>query len=216
MDIFKNKFNYQIYDSVNSYWIFSDTSNKKYKFYFTYSLNSEIKSATLLPKHWRVFNRVMTTTIIILGLILINLLKINISNDELYNKYYETYDLPNVKTRSISVPPDSIQIAFDKIDDKEYEEALNILDKIKNKDTVAFFYLGVLNQKSGKYDQAIEKYQTVINNNNTLFVEQSKWYKGLCYIKMHENKKALEEFRNLSKSNSYYKPYADEIIEKLK
>lgn len=216
MDIFKNKFNYQIYDNVNRYWIFSDTSNKKYKFYFTYNINSEIKSATLLPKHWRIFNKVVASVILILALALINLLKINTSSDELYNKYYTTYNSPENNTRSISIPPDSIQIAFNKIDNKEYEEALNILNKIKNKDTVAFFYIGVLNQESGKYDQAIEKYQTVINNNNTLFVEQSKWYKGLCYIKMHKNKKALKEFRDLSKSSSYYKPYADEIIKKLK
>lgn len=80
----------------------------------------------------------------------------------------------------------------------------------------AFFYIGVLNQKSGKYEEAIEKYQTIIDNNNTLLVEQSKWYKGLCYLKMHKNKKALEQFKELSKHSTYYKDYADEIIKKLK
>ena len=214
MDIFENKFNYQVHDSAKGYWIFTDSVNKKYKFYFRYSLNSEIEIPTQLPKHWRIFNRVMISSIIIIIFLLINTLKTNISDNNIYDKYYSQYTTI-IQSRSISTPSDSIQIALEKINNKKYDEALYILNKIKNKDAAAFFYIGVLNQESGEYTKAIEKYQTIINNNNTLLVDQSKWYKGLCYIKMHKNKKALEQFKELSKSNSYYKTYADEIIKKL-
>lgn len=144
------------------------------------------------------------------------MLKTNTSSDKLYDKYYSAYKPLNNITRSENTPIDSIQIAFNKINNKEYDQALNILNKIKNKDTVAFFYIGVLNQENGEYQDAIDKYQIIINNNNTLLIDQSKWYKGLCYLKMHKNKKALEQFKELSKSSTYYKTYADEIIKNIK
>ena len=214
MTIFKNNFNYQTYDSSKGYLLFADSTNKKYKFYFRYNLKSEIKQVTQIPKHWIIFNKI---TISIIFIIFISLLTVDMpTNDKLYNQYYATYQSPINNNRSISYPSDSVEIAYKKLCNNDYKSALDIFHKIKNKDTVTYFYMGVAHQELGEYKDAISEYEKVIKNNDNLLVEQSKWYIGLCYLKLKDRNKALEQFKILSESKSYYQLPAEEIIKKIK
>jgi len=215
MNIFENKFNYQIYDSASGYWIFTDQVNKKYKFYFRYSLNSEIVIPTQLPKHWRIFNRIAIGIAILIFISNILVLD-NPSTHKVYKQYYSTYESPVSISRSISHPLDSVEIAYKKIDNKEFKSALEILNNKKNKETSTYFYMGVAHQEIGEYESAITEYKKITKDNNTLLVEQAEWYIGLCYLKIYDRKTALDQFQKIVKYDGYYKQPAEEIIKKLK
>lgn len=219
MSIFKNKFNYQKLMYLNhhnddGYWIFADLTHKKYKFYFTYNLNNEIKIKENLSKQWKILNKIMLFLIII-SLLFMIIKPLTVSSN-LYEKYYITSRSPitNIRSSPYIVSLDSIQIAFEKIDNKKYNEALDILQKIKNKDVNIHFYMGISYQEIGKYQNAINEYETIINNYNEFFIE-SQWYLGLCYLKINENKKALKQFEKLSEYTSCYQLPSKEIIEKI-
>jgi len=207
MDI-RNKFNYQIYDNVNNTWIFSDLSNKKYQFYFVYKTT---KSNSQFPKYWKAFRYIILFFFFIfIGFFILN------TDNSLYDKYYTTYQIKINIRSSVSNLPDSLKIAFEKFDNKKYNDAINILNRMKDKDINAYFYLGSLYQQTGAYEMAIIEYKEILNNSDNIYFIENQWYLGLCYLKINDYKNALEQFNNVSKFQSYYKSSAIELVEKLK
>jgi tetratricopeptide (TPR) repeat protein len=77
------------------------------------------------------------------------------------------------------------------------------------------FYSGVALQETGKYQNAIQQYQTVITNKDNLFMEQAQWYIGLCYLQTNENKKAYKIFRKIATNEGFYQQKADAILQKI-
>ena len=104
------------------------------------------------------------------------------------------------------------------MNNKNYDQALNKLNGILAKDKqspVGNFYTGAIYQQTGKYDKAIQYYNTVIKEGDNLFVEQSEWYVGLCYLNRNEKEKAIRQFRKISWKGGYYQQQSNEILKKL-
>lgn len=78
------------------------------------------------------------------------------------------------------------------------------------------FYAGAALQETGKYRQAINKYETVIVDNDNLFTEQAQWYIALCYLRTNENKKAYIQFDKIAKKEGFYQFKAKAIVRKMK
>jgi len=209
---FNNKFNYQIYDIVDNRWIFADLSKKKYQFYFIYKTNKESNSQ--LPKSWRAFRYIILFLFFITFFIT--------DNNNLYNKYYTTPQIPIITFRSsINISSDSLDIAFEKINNKKYNDAINILNKLKNKDdqvikTNSYFYMGISYQEMMDYKMAIINYKEILNNPDNIYFIETQWCLGLCYLNINDYKNALKQFKNVANSESCYKLSALELIKKLK
>lgn len=137
---------------------------------------------------------------------LLGFLYIKIPNDKLYDIYYEK-QLLNY-TRSIN--SDIIDI-----NDKSYNDAIKILQNLIKNDKnskMAHYYLGLIYQKEKNYNKAIEEYKWLINDNDNIFIEQSQWNIGLCYLKLNKNNEAEKYFEILAKNDGYYKLKAERII----
>jgi tetratricopeptide (TPR) repeat protein len=163
-----------------------------------------------LKKHKYFYNIMLTITLVFF---IVGFLLITKPVEKLYDKYYSPYSI-TVDQRSSNKKNDSIQIAFEYMNNKKYDNAIIVLQKIisdNDNNMLAHFYLGVLYQEIGDYKNAIKEYDIVCNNNDNIFVEQAKWYTALCYLKF-DKEKAQDRFKHISETNGYYQSMANEIL----
>jgi tetratricopeptide (TPR) repeat protein len=199
--------NYKIIDSDSYKYIVGDlSSNNNYNFYYRYNKKRKYSRKKFI----------LLSTVIIFFILFFQFLSIEIHNTKLYKNFYYPYYAIDV-TRSES-STDTLRILSQFINNKEYVVALNFIKKIPidKYNVVTHFYLGVIYQETKDYRNAIEQYEIVIKDNDNLFIEQSKWYVGLCYMKINQNKKAIERFDELAQNSSFYKSNAEELLKILK
>ena len=113
----------------------------------------------------------------------------------------------------------TLDLAMEKFNNKEYESALNLLQEVISIDknnTVGHFYSGASLQELGKFTNAIKEYQVVVNEKDNLFIEQAQWYIGLCYLQTKEDKKAIKQFKKIAESQGFYQQKAEAILRKIK
>ena len=192
---------------MSDYKIIESLSHSNYNFYFKYKEEKNKKKS---------YYKSIVFTIILFIILLSSLTFYSIENKsiDLYTKYYKTY-LTSINHRGIIKNSDTISTVFYKMNNGNFNEALSILNMIKTRNYIVDFYTAVSLQEIGNYQDAILNYNKVIKDSDNLFVEQSYWYSGLCYIKLSENEKAIENFKKIPE-NSFYKKQANEIISKIK
>jgi hypothetical protein len=163
-----------------------------------------------------ILSSVAASLILLLGIT--GLLSRQASQKDLYQKYYTAYQTTGIN-RSESLSADqTLTMAMQKYNNQEYESALGLLQEVISRDQnnmVGHFYRGVSLQQTGKYQNAIKEYETVIVDKDNLFVEQAEWYAGLCYLQTNENKKAYKQFKKIAKSQGFYGQRAQAILGKM-
>jgi hypothetical protein len=160
---------------------------------------------------------VAASIIILLGVS--GLLSKHQSADEIYQKYYAKYEITGTVRSANTNQNNSFSLALQKFENKEYTEALMLFKQVaeNNPENMAsHFYSGVSFQETGKYNNAIEEYNTVIQNKDNLFTEQAQWYTGLCLLQINDNKKAYKQFKKIAESKGFYQDKANEILKKIK
>lgn len=156
---------------------------------------------------------------LILLLAITGLLSRQSSQGELYHKFYSTYQTSGI-VRSANIATDqALAIALQKFENQDYEEALNLFQGVISRDQnnmVGHFYAGVSLQETGKYQNAIKEYETVIIDKDNLFIEQAKWYIGMCYLQTSEDKKAYKQFKKIANNEGFYQQKSQAILRKMK
>lgn len=141
------------------------------------------------------------------------------TDTDLYGQYYQSYETTGIVRSGNATMDNTLTVALQKFNAQEYESALELFQQViayDSRNPVGHFYSGVSYQETGRFNKAIEEYELVIKDKDNLFVEQSEWYIGLCYLQTQDRKKAYRHLERISKSNSYYSKKADAIIRKLK
>jgi hypothetical protein len=163
-----------------------------------------------------VISSIAASLILLLGIT--GLLSRHSSQEDIYQKFYNRYETAGI-VRAASLSADqTLSIALQKFDNKEYKAALDLFAEVISNDQsnmAGHFYSGVALQETGKYQNAIQQYQTVITNKDNLFMEQAQWYIGLCYLQSNENKKAYKIFRKIATNEGFYQQKADAILQKI-
>lgn len=192
---------------MSDYKIIESLSHSNYNFYFKYKEEKNKKKS---------YYKSIVFFIILFIILSSSLTFYSIENSsiDLYTKYYTTY-LTSINHRGIIKDSDTIATVFYEMNNGNFNGALSILNIIKTRNYIVDFYTAVSLQEIGNYQDAILNYNKVIKDSDNLFVEQSYWYSGLCYIKLSENEKAIENFKKIPE-NSFYKKLANEIISKIK
>ena len=144
--------------------------------------------------------------------------KSSYSNDQIFSNYYKPYNVV-VNTRSADATVDNILMsAVNSYESKDYRTALTLFKQILDKDSTNItsnFYSGISNIEINEYSKANKNFTRVIKHKNNLFIEQSEWYLGFCYLMTNEKDKALKQFHVIAQGNSFYKTKALEIINRL-
>jgi len=156
---------------------------------------------------------------LIIMLSISGLLSRQASQDELYQKFYTTYQTTGINRSPDLTTDKTLPEALQRFDNKDYTTAINLLKEVIGRDQknmAANFYAGVSLQETGKYESAIDQYQTVMIDKDNLFVEQANWYIGLCYLQTNENKKAYNQFKKIAENQGYNQLKAQAILRKMK
>jgi tetratricopeptide (TPR) repeat protein len=161
---------------------------------------------------------VAASLIALLGFSTINLFRFN-TTQKLLEKYYQPYEVTSTNRSSSSDADLVLRSALEKYQAQEYGEAVVLFEKVleKNPEQMATqLYSGISNFEIAEYQKAGKSFTKVIEHNNNLYIEQAKWYLGFCYLKTEENDKAIKQFTEIAKSNSFYSEKAKAILKKLR
>jgi tetratricopeptide (TPR) repeat protein len=138
----------------------------------------------------------------------------NVSTDSLFSQYYSSENIVDL-TRG----DENIVDAVVKFQQKDYEKASASFGRILEKDNsniAVWFYYGIANIETRNYDKSIEAFNTIIKDNDNLYIEHAEWYLGLCYLKAGQKDKAIEQFATVaSDSDNFHNQEAKNILEKL-
>ncbi len=141
------------------------------------------------------------------------------SNDQIYETYFEPYEVIGT-TRSSGADNSSLMIeALKNYEAANYRTAAALFQQILRKDSTNItgnFYSGISNLEINQYINANKNFNRVISHNDNLFIEQSEWYLGFCYLMNGSRKKAIRQFTAIAGKNGFYKDKAAEILKRIK
>jgi tetratricopeptide (TPR) repeat protein len=139
----------------------------------------------------------------------------SMSTDKLVSKYYEPAT-PLKQYRSVEKPSnDLMQDAFDFYKQSDYENALIYFSQLENQIT-GKFYSGICYIELNNYDQAINSFKYVVNDNDNLLIEPAEWYLGLIYLMNNQKDNAIVQLTGISESKSIYAEKAKEVLKYIK
>jgi Tfp pilus assembly protein PilF len=138
----------------------------------------------------------------------------NFSNDSLFSQYYSSENIID-QTRG----DENIVEAVIKFQQKDFALASDLFNKILEKDNsniAVWFYYGIANIETKNYTNSIKAFNTIINQNDNLYIEHAEWYLGLCYLKNNQKEKAVGQFTLVaSNPDNFHNQEAKNILEKL-
>jgi Tfp pilus assembly protein PilF len=139
----------------------------------------------------------------------------NFSNDSLFSQYYSSENIID-QTRG----DENIVEAVIKFQQKDFALASDLFNKILEKDNsniAVWFYYGIANIETKNYTNSIKAFNTIITQNDNLYIEHAEWYLGLCYLKNNQKEKAVGQFTLVaSNPDNFHNQEAKNILEKLK
>jgi len=188
-------------------------------------INKEIeskkeKSVIRLDTSWKsAFVRYSAAVVVLIAFGVSFILKLQpVSNEQLYGNYYVETEAIGV-SRGIDMENQLLNNGKELMNAGNYEQASILFRVASNNDennAIPRFLLGSSLQNLKKWKEAIEEYKVVAANNENTFKEQAEFNIGLCYLIQDDRKKAVEQFRRVSRNGGHYKPDAQAILRKLK
>ncbi len=138
---------------------------------------------------------------------------------EIYATYYHPYKTGiTFRSGSISTP-----VAYEKAcklyEDGQYRESVAIFDqllKVNPEDRSALLYSGVARMELGEFRKAETNFRAIIDQGNSLYVDQAEWYCGLCLLMQDDKNRAMAYFSKLAMKSGYYQKQAKSLLKYLK
>lgn len=140
-----------------------------------------------------------------------------ISVDRTYDNYFEAPAWS--PERSLSDEITILQRANISYLNGDYSQVINILEQMPESNIeypVFDFYKAASFQRLEKLDDAIAGYTKVINHGDNLFVEESEWYRSLCYLKTGDKERAKTELLAVIERKGHFENDAKAVIRRLK
>jgi tetratricopeptide (TPR) repeat protein len=142
----------------------------------------------------------------------VNGLSAQFENSDEYKSYLKDKSFNNNYTLDMLLK-DALKL-FNKQKHKQAFTLFNELLNYNSNDPNAFFYSGMCQYYTGNNEDAIARFNNVIDNENNVFHQEAEWYKALCLSKQKSNKEAAITL--LTKINNQKGFYAIQAGEKLK
>jgi len=140
-----------------------------------------------------------------------------ITGDRVYDKYFEVPAWS--PERSLSEEITLLQRANSSYLNGDFAQVINILNQVPESNIefpVFDFYKAASFQKLEKLDDAIAGYTKVINHGDNLFIEESEWYRSLCYLKAGNKERARVELLAVIERKGHFENDAKAVIRRLK
>lgn len=138
---------------------------------------------------------------------------------EIYAAYYHPYRSGiTFRSGSINAP-----VTYDKArklyEEGQYRESAAEFEqflKTNPEDHSALLYCGIARMEMGDFREAESYFQLIIDQGNSLYVDQAEWYCGLCLLRQDEKTRARAHFNKLALKSGYYQKQAKSLLKYLK
>jgi len=97
---------------------------------------------------------------------------------------------------------------------KNYNAAVDMFIKAPE-NLIAKLYGALSYMELNEFEKAKQNFKQIIEHNDNLFIDQSEWNLGLCYIKTNDLKEARLIFEKIAKENSVYKTRAQKLLREM-
>ncbi len=140
--------------------------------------------------------------------------------DYLFNTYYQIPDYTTAMGNNNSCETDW-NLPKTAYENANYQKAIDLYNSSKTCDNYPDFvdyYLAQSYLAVDNTSQAIIHYKKLIDKNSTRYIDQARWYLGLCYLKEGQKENALDVFRELQvnpNTPNYKKPQLKKIVSTL-
>ena len=136
----------------------------------------------------------------------------------IYSQYFSPYS-SGLYSRSASAnAEDQYGRAVRYYSAMNYKAAKLCFDSVLVKDpghNGALFFSGMAAMELKEFQFASDRFEKIILNANSLYIEQAEWYSGLSQLAINDRKKAVAHFRNLIKAKGYYTSKAQLVLNEL-
>jgi len=142
-----------------------------------------------------------------------------LSNQEIFEKYYEPYEVTMVYRSAETSSTALLQEAIQMYEAGMYTEAITLYEEVLVKDPADMqskLYSGISYLETDQYVKADKSFSTIIEHNDNLYIEQAEWCLGFCYLMTENVAAARKQFYNIAISNSSFTLDALEVLKKLK
>jgi len=121
---------------------------------------------------------------------------------ELYAAYFTPYEIPTALRSAGAIHTDAdAQQAFTLYSERHYAEAIplftKVLERSSDKHTLMVFARGVCYLASGETHRAAWDFQKVIGDDDSLFVDQARWYLALTHLQAGDIQSAQAVLRTV-------------------
>lgn len=166
---------------------------------------------TLWTNHW-----LQAAAVLLIGLVTYALWPESVDHDEIFISHFEAY--PNIIMPTVrgEVSSDStlMAMAFRAYDQKQFEEAAILFNRIVDKDVNILFYLGNCYLATSHPEKALPLFEQVYNNYDK-FDEQAEWYMAVSYLKLEDREKAKQVLQSIIDRKNSYLEKAQTIVTQL-
>jgi len=140
-------------------------------------------------------------------------------NERIYDRFYQPYEqMASVRSGDNNVDQ-ILSRAMLEYQSANYNRAIFYFTQVLENDqqnVIGNFYSGVSSIEIKKFSQAESSFNKVIEQKNNLFIEQSNWYLGFCYLMTDQKEKAIEKFSEISEQEGHYKKNAQKVLRHIK
>jgi TolA-binding protein len=77
-------------------------------------------------------------------------------------------------------------------------------------------YSGISYLETEQYSKAENRFGTIIDHNDNLYIEQAEGYLGFCYLQTGKNLEARAHFKEISKGEGSFNKKARKIMRNIK
>jgi tetratricopeptide (TPR) repeat protein len=185
------------------------------------SMDERVTNPKNVPRYRKVISyaAIASLAILISFGVLYKIQNRKLSNMEIYEKYYEPYDVTMVYRSSGENTGKLFQEAMVKYEQSQFRDATVLFEQLLKTDPgdmASTLYSGISYMEVDQYQKADQSFNKIIVQNDNLFIEQAGWYLGFCYLMTNELDKARKHFEKIAASNSSYNEKASEIVKRLK
>ncbi len=185
-------------------------------------MTREEKSILPFSKTFQGLKKIGAAAAVIIGLITLSfVMRYSTMRNDIASSLLD--DSPAAMSAFRSATPDmnissDLSEGFARYNNGDYSSALTSFMKVievNQNEPSARFFAGASYQNLEQHKEAIHEYEAVIKQGDNLFVEQAEWFSAICFIRLNEDEKAMQQLHAIVSRNGFYQDKAGILLKKL-
>ena len=140
-----------------------------------------------------------------------------LTNEQIYQRHYEPYEVTMIYRSGETQR--MINLAQSKYDAQDFFGAIEIYEQILGTepgDMESNLYSGISYMETEQYSKAENRFGTILDHNDNLYIEQAEWFLGFCSLQTGKNLEARAHFKEISRGDGSFNKKARKLMRNIK